>query len=52
MNINDVQSVHLLQSKSYLKIFGILYFRKDMNTLIDASFMENIIKTTHVLNNV
>ena len=52
MNTNDVQSACLLQSKLYLKILGILYFRKGMNTPIDTSFIENIIKTTHVFNNV
>ena len=52
MNTNDVQSAQLLQLKLYLKILGIPYFREDMNTSIDASYMENIIKMTHVFDNV
>ena len=51
-NANDIQSAHLLQSKLYLKILSVLYFMEDTNTSINASFMENIIKTTHVFNNI
>jgi len=52
MNANNMQSICLLQLKLYLKIVGILYFLEGMNTSIDASFMENIIKTTHIFNNI
>ena len=52
MNANNVQSMWLPQSKLYLKILSIPYFRKDTNTLIDASYIENVIKTTHVFDNV
>jgi len=48
MNANNVQSVHLPQSKLYLKILSIPYFMEGMNTPIDANFMKNIIKMTHV----
>ena len=52
INANNIQSTCLLQLKSYLKIFDILYFIEDINTSINANFMENIIKMTHVFDNV
>ena len=51
MNIKDVQSAWLLQSKSYLKILSISYLIEGTNTPINASVIETVIKTTHVFNN-
>lgn len=50
--IDNMQSTHLSQSKSYLKILSIPYFIEGINTPIDASVMETVIKTTYVFNNV
>lgn len=55
--INSIQSEDILticlpQSKSYLKILGILYINKTNGTSIKLGDMENIIKTTHVFNNI
>ena len=50
MNTEDIQSMQLPLSKSYLKILGIPYLIKDI--LINASIIETIIKTTHVFNNI
>ena len=36
----------------YLKIIDILYFREDTNTLIDASYIENVIKTTYIFDSI
>ena len=52
MDANDVQSVQLLQLKLYLKILGILYFREDMNTPINASYIKNVIKMAHIFDNI
>jgi len=52
INTNDVQSICLLQLKSYFKILSILYFREGANTSIDTSFIENIIKSTYVFDNI
>jgi len=52
INANNVQSMWLPQSKLYLKILSISYFREDTNTSIDTSYMENIIKTTYIFDNV
>jgi len=52
MNTEDIQSMQLPQSKSYLKILGISYLIKGMNIPINASIIETIIKTTHVFNNI
>ena len=52
MNTEDIQSMQLPLSKSYLKILGIPYLIKDMNIPINASIIETIIKTTHVFNNI
>jgi len=55
--INSIQSEDILticlpQSKSYLKILGILYINKTNGTSIKLGDMENIIKTTYVFNNI
>ena len=42
----------LLQSKSYLKIIGILYMIENTNTLINSSNVKSIIKSTHIFNDI
>ena len=52
INTEDVQSTHLPQSKSYLKILGIPYLIESTNMPINASMMETIIKSTYIFNNI
>jgi len=52
LDFNDVQDTQLPQSKSYLKILGILYLIENTNTPIDLNILEEIIKATHVFNNI
>ena len=52
MDLNDIQSAHLLQSKSYLKILDIPYFIEDIDMPINLSIVEFIIKNTHIFNNI
>jgi len=52
VDINNVWSAHLSQSKSYLKILGIPYFIEGTNMPIDSSVIEIIIKSTHIFNNI
>jgi len=52
LNFNDVQDAWLPQSKSYLKILGIPYLIKNINTPIDLNVLEGIIKATHVFNDI
>jgi len=40
------------QSKSYLKIIGILYIKEGANSPINSSNVEKIIQSTHIFNNV
>ncbi len=48
VNLNKVISHRLFQSKSYLKILGILYFIKNTNLLIPIDIIETVIKHTHI----
>ena len=49
---NHVESLRLLQPKSFLKIIGILYLRKDTLASITADVIEKIVKDNHIFNNV
>ena len=51
VNLNKVISLRLFQSKSYLKILGILYFIKNTNLLIPIDIIETVIKHTHIFKN-
>ena len=42
----------LLQSKSYLKLIGILYLSKKTNSCITSDEVDNILKNTHIFNNI
>jgi len=48
VNLNDIISPRLLQSKLYLKILGISYFIEDTNPPIILDIIERVIKTTHI----
>jgi len=48
----DIESSCLPQSKSYLKIIGIPYLMENTNTPINSSFVESILKSNHIFNNV
>lgn len=41
-------SPRLLQSKSYLKILGILYFVNDTNLPVISDIIKQVIKTTYL----
>ena len=51
-DINNIQDAHLPQSKLYLKILGIPYLMENTNTLMDSNVMENIIKASHIFNDI
>jgi len=48
----QVESPRLPQSKSFLKIIGILYLKKDTNKPITVNVVEKIIKDNHIFNNI
>ena len=47
-----IYSPRLPQSKSYLKIIGILYLSKQFNFCISLDNMEKILKNNHIFNNI
>jgi len=49
-NSNTIASPRLPQSKSYLKIVGILYYVDKSNTHITTKDIEHILKNTHIFN--
>jgi len=49
---NEVEVPQLPQSKSYLKIIGILYLGENTNTLITSDVVEEIINKNHIFNNI
>jgi len=49
-NSNTIASLRLPQSKSYLKIVGILYYVDKSNTHITTENIECILKNTHIFN--
>ena len=52
LNLNDIQSARLLQSKMYLKILSIPYIIKSINMTIDSSVVESIITSTYIFDNI
>ena len=48
VNLSDIISLRLPQSKSYLKILGILYFVDDTNLSVMLDIIKWVIKTTHL----
>ena len=49
---DQVESPRLLQSKSFLKIIGILYILETTNSQTTTDEIENIIKANHIFNNI
>ena len=52
IDLEDIMLPQLSQSKSYLKTLSIPYLIEDTNVPITSSIVENVIKTTHIFNNV
>jgi len=52
INLDEVDTSHLPQSKSYLKIIGIPYLLENTNNSILADVVETIIKDNHIFNNI
>ena len=52
INSKDIESPKLLQSKSYLKIIGILFFIENTNVSIISDYVEEVIKSNYIFNNL
>ena len=48
----DITALYLLQSKFYLKIIGISYIKKGINSFINSNDVKKIIQSTHIFNNI
>ena len=48
----DIISLYLSQSKSYLKIISITYLMKNTNVLINSNVVELIIKSMYIFNDI
>jgi len=49
---NDIMSLRLSQSKSYLKILSIPYFIKDTNISISSDIVKSAIKSNYIFNDI
>jgi len=52
IDLNNIMSLRLLQSKFYLKILGILYFLEDTNLSVMLDIIKRVIKCIHIFNNI
>jgi len=52
VNSEDIKFPRLSQFKSYLKIIDILFYIKNTNVLISSDFVESVIKSNHIFNNL
>ena len=52
INLNNIMSPRLPQSKSYFKILDILYLLKYTNLSIILDIMERVIKSTHIFDDI
>jgi len=52
VNLENIEAPRLPQSKSYLKIIGISYLMENTNIPITLNFIELIIKSNHIFNNL
>jgi len=52
VNMSEVISSKLPQSKSYLKILSILYYVKDTNLPITSDIVKRVLQTTHIFNDI
>ena len=51
-NADSISLSRLLQSKSYLKIVGILYYVDNLNSCISSDNIKCIFKNNHIFNNI
>jgi len=49
---DNMETLQLPQSKSYLKIISILYFLKNTHTPLTTDMVEAIIKNNYIFNNI
>ena len=49
---DQISSPRLLQSKSYLKIVGILYLDEQLNTCLSSNNIIKILKNNYIFNNI
>ena len=52
VNLEDIMSSYLFQSKSYFKIINIPYFMENTNISINSSVIKSIIKSMHISNDI
>ena len=52
INISNIISPWLLQSKFFLKILGVLYFLKNTNLSIISNIAETVIKDSYIFNSI
>ena len=52
INLEDIETLRLSQSKTYLKIIDIPYFMENTNVSITLDFVESVIKANHIFNNL
>ena len=52
INLNSVISHYLSQFKLYLKILEMFYFLENMNLPITSNIIEEVIKDTHIFNDI
>ena len=52
IEVEQTESPRLSQSKSYLKIIGILYLSEQTNAYIFSNDIEKILKNNHIFNNI
>ena len=52
IEVEQMESLRLSQSKSYLKIIGIPYLSEQTNTCIISDNIEKILKNIHIFNNI
>jgi len=50
--LENIKALRLPQSKSYLKIIGIPYLMENTNILINSDFVETVIKSSHIFNDL
>ena len=52
INIEDIMTFYLPQSKSYLKIIGISYIMEDSKIPINSSIVKSIFKSIYIFNDI
>ena len=50
--LENIKALRLPQSKSYLKIIGIPYLMENTNILINSDFVETVIKSSYIFNDL